>query len=191
MSSFIRFLSMVMLVACGGGSGGSSGGSVEGNIHGSAFAIQDAVSASVAIITQHGAAILMSSTGGLCKDAAANAEHPNQKAVAIVLFDINGMTANTPTAPGTYTIFQGSGTPPAKTATWDASVNDATCNTIDASGATATTGTVTLSAINGNAFSGSYDVVLDSGDHVTGSFDPEACPDIQTALNSTSPSTCI
>jgi len=164
---------------------------VEGNIHGSAFAIQDAVSASVAILTQHSAAIVMSTTSGLCKDAAANAVHPNQKVVAITLFDVNGMTLNTPTAPGTYTIFQGTGTPPAKTANWVASVNDATCNEIKASSATATTGTVTLSAINGNAFSGSYDVVLDSGDHVTGSFDPEACPDLQTAINNTSASTCI
>jgi len=180
-----------MLVACGGGGGGGSGGSVEGNIHGSAFSIQDAVSASVAIdTTLHGALIVMSSTSGLCKDAATNAVHPNQKAVLITLFDVNGTTLNTPTVPGTYAIYQGSGTPPSKTASWDASVTDATCNEIDASGATATTGTVTLSGISGNTFSGSYDVVLDSGDHVTGSFDPEACPDIQKAIDSTT-ATCI
>jgi hypothetical protein len=178
-----------MLVACGGG--GGSGGSVEGNIHGSTFAIQDAVSASVAIGTVHGAVIFMSSTAGLCKDAAANVVHPNQKAIAITLFDVNGTTLNTPTAPGTYTIFQGSGTPSAKAAAWVASVSDATCNDIMASGATAMTGTVTLSGISGNAFSGSYDIVLDSGDHVTGSFDPEACPDIQMAINNTTTSTCI
>ncbi|HET7505252.1 MAG TPA: hypothetical protein VFK02_29740 [Kofleriaceae bacterium] len=164
---------------------------MSGNIHGNAFAIEDAISASVALTDLHGAVIVLSSTSGLCKDAAANAVHPNQKAVIITLFDINGTTLNTPTAPGTYTIFQGSGAPPAKAAAWVASVNDATCSEIDASGATATTGTVTLSDINGNAFSGSYDVVLDSGDHVTGSFDPEACPDLQTALNSDASSTCI
>lgn len=178
---------MVMLVAC---DGGGSGGSVDGNIHGSAFSIQDAVSASVAFDTVHGAVIAMSSTSGLCKDIAANAVHPNQKVVVITLFDVNGTTLNTPTAPGSYTIFQDSGTPPSKAASWFASVNDATCNEIDASGATATTGTVTLSGISGNAFSGSYDVVLDSGDHVTGSFDPEACPDLQKAFDSPT-ATCI
>jgi hypothetical protein len=190
MSSFIRFLPMVSLVACGG-SGGGSGGSVVGNIHGSAFPIQDAISASVAINTAHGAVILLSSTSGLCKDAAADVVHPNQKAVLITLFDVNGTTLNTPTAAGSYIIFQGSGTPPSKTATWVAEVNDATCKTIDASGGKATTGTVKLDGISGNAFSGSYDVVLDSGDHVTGSFDPEACPDIQKALDSSGTSTCI
>jgi hypothetical protein len=188
MSLFIRVVSMVMLVACGGG---GSGGSVDGKIRGNAFSIQDAVSASVAIGPLHTAAIVMSSTGGLCKDAAANAVHPNQKVVVMTLFDVNGTTFNTPTVPGTYTIFQGSGTPPAKTATWNAEVSDATCKDIEASSAEATTGTVTLSAINGNSFSGSYDVVLDSGDHVTGSFDPDACPDIQTALGNDAPSTCI
>jgi hypothetical protein len=191
MSSFIRSLSMMILVACGGGSGGDSGGSVGGKIHGSAFSIQDVISASVAIGPMHGAAIFMSSTSGLCKDAAINAEHPSQKGVVITLFDVNGATLNTPTAPGSYIIFQGSGTPPPKTATWDASVNDATCKTIAASSAKATTGTVTLSGISGNAFSGSYDVVLDSGDHVTGSFDPEACPDLQKAIDSDTPATCI
>jgi hypothetical protein len=139
----------------------------------------------------HGAAIVMSSTSGLCKDAATSAVHPNQKAVVIRLFDDNGMTVNTPTAPDIYFISDRGGTPPSKVATWNASVLDATCNEIEASHATAFFGTVRLSGINGNTFSGSYDVVLDNDDHVTGSFDPEACPDIQKSIGGTTPSTCI
>ena len=37
-------------------------------------------------------------------------------------------------------------------------------------------GTVTLDSVSGDVFSGTFDIVLDSGDHVTGAFHPSACP---------------
>lgn len=68
---------------------------------------------------------------------------------------------------------------------------DATCQDIAASNATATTGTVTLNRVSGDVFSGSFDVVLDGGDHITGGFDPQDCAALQTALASTATPTCI
>lgn len=57
--------------------------------------------------------------------------------------------------------------------------------------AAGTSGTVTLTSVSGNRFSGNFDLVLDSGDHVTGSFDPEECPALNTALDNSMTSSCI
>ena len=193
MTSLPRILCMAsILSACGGGSPGS----VTGVIHGTSFSISDAISATITNPGQTGpeqsAVILMSTTSNLCADLQATpVSHPNEKLIGIILIDVNGTTFNTPTAPGTYTIFQGSGTPPAKAASFGASVLDATCKDVPTSDATATTGTVTLSAVSGNVFSGSFDVTLDSGDHVTGSFDPEECPGLQAATGSTTTPSCM
>jgi hypothetical protein len=48
---------------------------------------------------------------------------------------------------------------------------------------------VTLGEIDGNVFSGSYDVVLDSQEHVTGSFEPHACAALH--MPATTTSTCL
>ena len=180
--------------ACGGGD--SSGGSLSGTIHGQSFMIQDVISAVVTITppgspTLHEAVIVMANAKDLCADAMSSTEHPNEKAVVIQLTDINGTTSNTPTASGTYSVYQGSGTPPAKAAFFDVSVSDATCKDVTAQSATGASGTVTLSSLSGNRFSGNFDLVLDSGDHVTGSFDPRECPALNTLLNSSTTSSCI
>lgn len=70
-------------------------------------------------------------------------------------------------------------------------MNDATCQDITAQGASGTSGTVTLSSVSGNRFSGSFDLVLDSGDHVTGSFDPQECPALAKLVNSTTTPSCM
>jgi hypothetical protein len=111
--------------------------------------------------------------------------------VVISMTDVNGTTLNTPTVPGTYAIFQGTGTAPPKSANLNVRVIDSNCADVPAAEAKATTGTVTLSSISGDTFAGSFDVVLDSGDHLTGSFDPEPCPGIQAALDSTANPVCM
>ncbi|MGE5182999.1 MAG: hypothetical protein ACM31C_13095 [Acidobacteriota bacterium] len=170
-------------------------GSVSGTVKGQTYAIKDAISASVAITgntgTFHTAAILLANTSGMCADITANKQPPSVSVVSISLETVNGTTLNTPTMPGTFAIYQGSGTPPAMAATLSAKVYDATCKEVTTDTGTATTGTVTLTAISGNQFSGHYDVVMDSGDHITGSFDPEPCPALQTALDSTTPPACM
>lgn len=190
----LAFLAAGMAAGCGGSGGSASGGGdLTGSVHGSTIGIQDAISAAVTITqgttTAHGAVILLSTSKTLCADAMTTATHPNEKAVIITLFDVNGMTLNTPTAPGTYTIAQ-SGTPPAKAAVLDVSAVDATCNDDQANDASATSGSVVLTSASGNAFHGTFDVVLDSGDHVTGDFSPQECPALQTALTTTSSGTC-
>ena len=198
MTSFPAILSVTLFLfagACGGGGGASAGGALNGMVHGKSITIDDAVSASVTTmtlgVTIHAAAIVMGNAKDLCADAMSNTSHPNEEGVIILLTDINGTTFNTPTAPGTYVVYQGSGTPPAKAAFFNVSVSDATCKDVMAQDAGGMSGTVMLTSVSGNAFSGSFDLVLDSGDHVTGSFDPQECPALNTLLNSTTMSSCI
>jgi len=182
------------LVACGG-SGSSNGGSVSGTVHGSSISIADSVSAAVTATISgtvvHGAYILLASTANTCADVGSDQAHPNEKGLGIILFDVNGTTYTAPTAPGTYSVYQGTGTPPPKVATLNVYVLDATCKDITASEAKGMTGTVTLTTVSGNLYSGNYDVALDSGDHITGSFDPEECPGLMNFVGSSTPPTCI
>lgn len=174
----------ITLVACGGP------GSVDGKIKGQAYPIGDSASASVTVLANlHAAAVVMTNTNDVCGDAIANTVHPSTKYVVLTAFDVNGTTATTPVAPGTYAIFQG-GTPPAKAATFSAGMTDATCQNIATAAVEATTGTITIEAVSGNMFKGKFDVALDSGDHVTGSFDPEPCPELQSQFGDTPPA-CI
>jgi hypothetical protein len=47
-----------------------------------------------------------------------------------------------------------------------------------------------LSAINAGVFSGIFEVTLNTGGHITGSFDPVACPQLQTAVASADQHSC-
>jgi hypothetical protein len=175
------------------GTGGTDRGTIQGTLHGQSFTVSDAVSAAVTVtvsgVTAHIAAIALANTADLCGDAMANVSHPNQRGLIIDLFDVNGTTINTPTAPGTYTIAQG-GTPPPKAASLEVATDDATCQPLAAQSASATSGTVTLTAVSGNKFTGSFDVVLEGGDHLTGSFKPSECPALATAINNDQESAC-
>lgn len=181
--------------ACGGGGSSSGGGALSGTVHGQSIGIEDAISAAVTTsvggLTIHAAAIAMGTTKDLCSDAMSNTLHPNEKLVLVLLADVNGTTFNAPTASGMYSVYQGSGAFPAKSAFFQVEVTDATCKDVTAQSAGGTSGTVTLSSVSGNQFSGNFDLVLDSGDHVTGSFDPQECPALNTLVNNSAASSCI
>ncbi|HSN25222.1 MAG TPA: hypothetical protein VLT45_03020, partial [Kofleriaceae bacterium] len=46
---------------------------------------------------------------------------------------------------------------------------------VGANDAVADSGMVVLTGVSGGTFSGTFDVVMDSGDHVTGTFDAPTC----------------
>ena len=156
----------------------------------------DTISASVILDdggeTSSVARIVIASTTGLCSDAGATPpiDRAQQKFITIELADVAGATTTTPTAAGTYAIYPNTGSRPAKSASFVTGSLDASCMTVDAADASGQSGTVTLASVNGDAFSGSYDVVLNTGDHVTGSFTPRACPALRTAVASTATHTC-
>jgi hypothetical protein len=155
------------------------------------FSLHDSASGEVMVGNLHAGGILLTSTGGTCGDITANQAHQNEKGVFIDVWDVVGTTTNAPTAAGTYSIYQGTGTSPPKAASLSAIVFDATCKEITGDGAKATTGTVTLTAVSGTKYNGTFDVALDSGDHVTGSFEPEECPGLNAYVAVGNNAACI
>jgi hypothetical protein len=176
------------LVACGGG---GDAGSVSGTVHGTSISVSDSISAAVMINSnQHAAAIALTSTADACGEVTNRVTHPSEKVVIITVADYANLTLTTPTAPGTYSIYQGGSAPP-KAATLQVTFSDLNCADIANMDAKATSGTVTLTSVSGNAFDGTFDVVMDSSDHIRGSFHPSECPAIQSAIdNQGSASSC-
>jgi hypothetical protein len=96
----------------------------------------------------------------------------------INLFDSSGnetMDAVPPVAPGTFPVLEttviGLGSDGAYFKA-DSSYRD-----IDADSAQIRGGSVTLTSVSGGIYAGSYDLTMDSGDHVSGSFTAPYCPD--------------
>ena len=180
----------VVVVGCSssGGGTGQPGGS---------FHVADMISA--AVTTSDGAGdtngsawIVLASTSQLCSDAGASPpiDRKGQRFIAIQLLDVNGATSTTPVAPGTYTIYPNTGSQPPHEALLTTGGIDGSCQSIDADAAAGESGTVTLASISGNVFAGSYDVVLNTGDTITGTFAPEACPALETEVSSTAAHSC-
>ncbi len=191
----MRNLAFVLGIAPGLGGCGSDppAAALAGTIHGVSFSLRDSASGEVTVTAAqlHGGGILMTSSSGTCADIDSNQVHRDEQAVFIVVWDVVGTTTNAPTVPGTYSIYQGSGTSPPKGATFSAHAYDSACTEITNDAATATAGTVTLTSVSGTKYAGKFDVALDSGDHVTGSFDPLECPALDTYISPSDNKACI
>jgi hypothetical protein len=181
---------MIIATACTGGGGGTVTGP-------GSFQPSDTISASVTMSDGNGgtssyAWIVLASTSGLCADAGASPpiDRKQQKFTTIALRDVAGATSTTPAAPGTYTIYPNTGSEPPKSASLSTGQLDATCQPIDASSASGESGTVTLTSLSGGVFAGSFDVTLNTGDHITGTFQPKACPQLQASLAAGNSHTC-
>ena len=179
-------LALSALAACGG----NDAGSVSGTVHGTAIPVDDSLSAAVMVSNnEHDAAIVLTSSANACTDITNHVNHPNEKVVIISVGDYANLTFTTPTSPGTYQIYQG-GSIPAKAARVQVLMYDLNCAPITNMGALATSGTVTLTKTSGNTFDGSFDALLDSQDHITGSFSPTECPAIQSLIGGNGSASC-
>ncbi len=189
-------LSSALVVAACGGSGSGSGGSISGTIRGQTYAVADTISSVTTSNGMSSGVIILSSASGICVDPTALVYHPGEQTLVIELQDRTGSVSTAPTAPGTYSIADSSTTnPPAKAAILYTTVLDATCANPGDSDTTGTSGTVTLTAVDGNAYSGTFDAMVESGDgtsidHITGSFDAQACTQIQAQLASQTTPPC-
>lgn len=172
----------------GGGSGNPGGGNPGGDMISAVVTTPDGAGGSTSE-----AWIVLASTSGLCADDTASPpiDRKNQKLVTIRLSDTGGAARTAPTMPGTYTIYPDSGSEPAHSASLLTSTLDDTCQAIDADSAQGQSGTVTLTSVSGGVFKGSYDVVLNTGGHVTGTFAPTACTQLATAVTSTDTHACM
>ncbi len=182
----LRNAALLLLAACGASTGS---GTVVGTVHGQAFTIKDAISAKVYVqgsTTERVAQVMLGNDGDLCGNASNDAQIKSYAGVTLTMFAVSNSAIAPASSPGDYAI----GATTGNVASWNAVVTDETCQDVMASEAIAIDGTVTLKKIDGNAFSGSLDVTLDSGDHVTGTFDPAACAGMQNLVDATATPTC-
>ena len=171
---------LVLLLGCAGDDG------TTGPLPGGGFTAADSISAVVTTDEDSVARIVIANTSNLCTDARATppVDRQGQKFIVIDLVDVNGANTTAPTAAGTYTIYPNTGSRPAKSASFISGAFDAECMLDDVADASGQSGSVVLTSAAAGKFAGTYDVVLNTGDHVTGSFDPTACTELQTAASS-------
>lgn len=182
----MRTIAFVILVATACTSNDDDSGS--GRPPGGTFDAADAISATVTTDDGTGetssvARITLASTSNLCADVSASPviDRKGQHFVQIELRDVSGATRTAPTSPGVYTIYPNTGEEPAKAASLTVGVLDDECQVIDDMSASGQSGTVMLTSVSAGVYAGSYDVVLNTGDHITGTFQPAACPQLASA----------
>ena len=91
-------LLLSLLFGCGGG---GSNNSVNGTVRGKSMQAVDAIAG-----TGAGAAIALSSTGGICGKVSAGQQPKSTQFLIFILQDVAGQQASAPTLPGTYPIAQ-------------------------------------------------------------------------------------
>jgi hypothetical protein len=161
-------------------------GTIMGTVRGAPVAVAD-VASSVA----HGgngntfAGVFLSTAPDICMDVAARVKRAGSTLFFISLVDATSMTASVPSAPGTYAI---QSTPSGLSSLLGSLPYDAGCNVIAAQQVKATSGTVTLTSIVGDVFAGTFDVTLDTGDRITGTFAPGGCRALDEVA---APTTCL
>ena len=183
----MRSAALALLAACAAPAGK---GTAVGTVHGQTFTIKDAISANVYVqgsTSERVAEVMLANDGDLCSNAANDSQIKGYTGITLTMFAVTGSTIMPAGSPGDYTI----GATTGNSSSWNAVVTDSTCQDVIASEAIATAGTITLEKIEGNAFTGSFDVTLDSGDNVTGTFEPAACAGMQNLVDATTPPTCI
>ena len=153
-----------------------------GTVPGEAMPTADSISNPATVTFTSGVtpvgAIVVSDAGSLCTRVSANRDPRDARVLSVYLSDVNGQTGTIgpPAGTGTWPVFiVGSGSPPAHFASAAFAVNDSVCKRVAGKSASAVSGEVVLSRNVDGVYAGTYDLVFDSGDHVTGSFDSAPC----------------
>lgn len=183
-----RLLPVAVLAGC---SSGSSHDAVNGTIRGNSYPIAESISATLtspASSKGSAAAIVMTSSTDVCQPPGAQIQHPGETTVVILLVDGNAA----PTAPGTFTArdLNSEAPPPTRAAILYTSILSSACSNNADDQTSAVSGTVTLTSVGGGAYAGHFDVLLDSGDHVTGSFSPMVCDQLPDDFQSQGTPAC-
>jgi hypothetical protein len=142
-----------------------------GTLGGSAFAPMDAIA--YVDSTGQSAEVILTSTPDACADVGNNIQRANSRVVLIL---VNNATSSTSKVDaGTYTTAYGDPVP-ARSGGFESNVTDAQCNVSyspppDGTG----DGMITLTSASSTTVAGSFDVVMENGEHVTGTFHPTYC----------------
>lgn len=170
---------------CGGGGGP---GSVSGSVHGATLGVNDTASGIYSDVTGTLAVVVLTTEPAVCATFTSGASVKDTTSLLVTMSQIDIKTLKTvaATAPGTFTVYGKALPATSDVATVSWLQNDANCtSTTVASGAS---GTISLTAVDNGAYSGTGDVTFDSGDHVTFSFTGTACAAITTAQSMTATS---
>ncbi len=169
-----RTLLLLALAACSSSSSTAGDGTatVSGTVGGTAFAPKDAIFAMNTAGTS--AQIVLTSTPDICADIMDNVQRANAR---VLLIEINDATK---LAAGTYMTSYATPIPP-HNAIFESNVTDAQCHVSydpppDGTG----DGTITLTTLTSTTASGTFDVMLENAEHVTGTFHPSSCPELLT-----------
>jgi hypothetical protein len=178
--TFTFALTLASLVGCSS----TSPNEISGTIHGQTFDIQQAVSAivqtTVAGTPATIGAVLLANDPNLCFDLNLNRILGGFQGVLIEAY-VDTTPVEAPAA-GTFTI----GATTGNVASAQAIALDDDCHPGSGDEPTATSGTVTLTAVytNDEFVVGSFDLSLEGGDHITGTFDqPTACTSVSNYVN--------
>jgi hypothetical protein len=182
---------LAALAACGPGmdDGSDSTGTatVNGTIHGRQITAADASSAVVPASVQGfsftAGAVVISSAANICSTVSAGKQPRNWQTLVLGVAQQQNGNVGPPTAPGVYTIITG--------LSFDSHIavayfraTDANCADLGLTAdAAAVSGTVTLTSVT-PAFTGSFDLTLDTAEHITGSFKAPACAAIASVVQS-------
>ena len=183
----MRYLACLLVIGCTSGSG--SPGSGSNNLPGGGLQVADQVFARVTMDGDSDDRVILTNTKNLCSDLSASIDRRGEHYMMLVFRDVTGTTKTAPTAPGTYTIYPNTGSEPAKSVVLTAGGFDESCLPNDADSAQGQSGSVALTLV-GDVMTGTYDVVLNSGGHITGSFNSTACPGASAALANFDGHTC-
>jgi hypothetical protein len=188
----LAFLALAGVTLTAAGCGGSAPGTVTGSVHGSPLPVNDAVSGIYENNGNSVVIVVLTTETTACADFGADESAKNATSLVVAISQVNGLKATAPTAPGTFTVYNPSVilVPPASdVATLSWYTSDSNCkSTLAASGAS---GTVSITAVNNGAYTGTGDVTFDSGDHVTFTFDGASCAAITTAQMGLQTTSCM
>ena len=161
------WLAVVLVAACST-TPDTGQAAVSGTVGGSPFTVGDAI---VVVDGAH-AKLVISSAADTCADVRDGIARQNLRVLLLEVTD----AADPALIAGSYNTFT-SDTPPTLSALFESHLNDAQCAVTyvpppDGIG----DGIVTVSAVAGGTVDGTFDMILDGGEHITGTFHPAACP---------------
>ena len=128
-----------------------------------------------------GLIVMTKGTDDICADTAAHQRHGNVAVFSVGLVDQDAAgNDSAPAAPGTYTILPSKSAGAGRWAVAFYEVTNAFCQDVESSDEApkAVSGSVLLTKVDSTGWTGTFDLVLSTGDHVTGAFTSPLCPTI-------------
>jgi len=163
------FTFLLLLAACGGS--GSTRATVSGKVEGTTLYISN--SAAFVISGRPGVDVLLSNAGDGCAANAANLKSKQVLSLGVTSLGSGALDA------GTFGVYdQQSGNIPNGTVVFaDYHSTNETCADTTPPNTLGASGKVTLTKVSSEAVAGSFDVLLENGDHLKGTFDAPICGD--------------